>query len=210
MYHFGVWCEVSNAEAKSHTSENDRRTLGAMAYGRDTIIEVGCNWGGTTRLFAQCANRVIAVDWFKGDWAAGELDPEAMKAQFYANNAEAVNAGRIGLYATDTLTAAREMQADGITADFIFIDADHSYDSCKADIEAYLPLLRPGGVLCGHDVGSFTGVTEAVDELLPDAWTLPDCIWFWRDNQPPMEPRFRVRWQQWITRNAAAIVEAAA
>lgn len=209
MYHYGVWVDAAAKDVQPHTSENDRRTLAALAYGRDTIIEVGCNWGGTTRLFAQGARKVYAVDWFKGDADFGQVDPVELKRKFCENNADALNAGRIGLYATDTLTAAREMQADGITADLIFIDADHSYESCKADIEAYLPLLRPGGVLCGHDVGTFPGVTKAVNEALPDAWVLPDFIWLWREGQRPFTPEFRIEWQSWMTRNAAAIVEAA-
>lgn len=51
--------------------------------------------------------------------------------------------------------------------DFIFIDADHSYESVKEDIVAWYPKLKPGGVLSGHDYRSnhFPGVSLAVDEF---------------------------------------------
>jgi hypothetical protein len=209
MYHFGVWAEAADRDVRMHTTENDRRTLTALAYGRDTIIEVGCNWGGTTRLFAQCARKVYAVDWFRGDDAIGLCDPVVLKQQFCENTAEAMNAGRIGLYATDTLTAAEEMRADGIKADLIFIDADHSYEGCRDDIRAYLPLLAPGGVLCGHDVGVYEGVTEAVNEILPEAWVMPEFILAWRCWQKPLAPEFAIQWRTWTTRNALAIVPAA-
>ena len=35
--------------------------------------------------------------------------------------------------------------------DFVFIDADYSYRSTKADIRAWRSKVKPGGILCGHD-----------------------------------------------------------
>ena len=51
--------------------------------------------------------------------------------------------------------------------DLVMIDGNHTYEWVLADIDAYLPLIRPGGVLAGHDYGTPQfGVTRAVDELL--------------------------------------------
>lgn len=35
--------------------------------------------------------------------------------------------------------------------DFIYIDADHTYDGCIADLECYYPKLKEDGVMAGHD-----------------------------------------------------------
>ena len=35
--------------------------------------------------------------------------------------------------------------------DFVYIDADHSYESCLTDINAWHPKIRVGGILSGHD-----------------------------------------------------------
>ena len=35
--------------------------------------------------------------------------------------------------------------------DLVFIDGDHSYDAVTEDIKAWLPKVRNGGILCGHD-----------------------------------------------------------
>jgi predicted O-methyltransferase YrrM len=35
--------------------------------------------------------------------------------------------------------------------DLVFLDGDHSYSQVRQDIQAWLPKVRPGGVLCGHD-----------------------------------------------------------
>jgi hypothetical protein len=66
-----------------------------------------------------------------------------------------------------SIEAARQI-LDG-TLDFVFIDADHSYEGCKADIEAWLPKLKAGGLLSGHDYDNPEydfGVTRAVDEFI--------------------------------------------
>lgn len=35
--------------------------------------------------------------------------------------------------------------------DLVYIDANHVYDDVLADIAAWLPKVRPGGVIAGHD-----------------------------------------------------------
>jgi len=37
------------------------------------------------------------------------------------------------------------------TLDFVYIDADHAADACVADLEAWAPKVRAGGVVAGHD-----------------------------------------------------------
>lgn len=41
--------------------------------------------------------------------------------------------------------------------DFLFIDADHSYDRAKQDWEAWTPFVRPGGYVALHDSVVFEG-----------------------------------------------------
>lgn len=57
--------------------------------------------------------------------------------------------GRINILRMSTLVAA-SLVADQ-TQDFVFIDADHTEEGCRADIEAWTPKVRPGGLICGHD-----------------------------------------------------------
>lgn len=62
--------------------------------------------------------------------------------------------------------------------DLVFIDADHSYESVFADIVAWRPKVRVGGILCGHDYGGkFDGVKKAVDLLCPNAVIGPQQVW---------------------------------
>lgn len=61
--------------------------------------------------------------------------------------------------------------------DFVFIDADHEYSSMIQDIPAWLPKIKPGGYLAGHDYPGWAGVKQAVDELLPQAIHYPPGCW---------------------------------
>jgi len=49
----------------------------------------------------------------------------------------------------DSLTAS-QIFADHIL-DLVFIDADHRYDAVKADIDNWLPKVKVGGIISGHD-----------------------------------------------------------
>ena len=35
--------------------------------------------------------------------------------------------------------------------DFVYLDGDHEFSSVTADLTAWLPKLRPGGIMSGHD-----------------------------------------------------------
>lgn len=49
--------------------------------------------------------------------------------------------------------------------DLVFVDADHSYEAVIDDKKAWLPLIRKGGLLTGHDYyEKKPGVIKAVDE----------------------------------------------
>ena len=76
----------------------------------------------------------------------------------------------------DTVKAA-ESFVDG-TFDFVFIDAEHTYEAVKADIAAWLPKIRSGGLLSGHDYsGSFPGVCDAVNEMKRKIIEGTDKVW---------------------------------
>lgn len=52
---------------------------------------------------------------------------------------------------------------------FVFIDGSHLYEAVKEDILAWLPKVKPGGFIGGHDIDQteeFNGVRKAVDEII--------------------------------------------
>jgi hypothetical protein len=51
--------------------------------------------------------------------------------------------------------------------DFVFLDASHKYDDIKADLFAWYPKVKKGGIFAGHDYPTWTQVVRAVDEFFP-------------------------------------------
>ena len=59
---------------------------------------------------------------------------------------------------------------DDNSIDMVFIDADHSYESVKADLHAWYPKVKKGGIFSGHDYSEYMhkGLVIAVDEFCTD------------------------------------------
>ena len=67
------------------------------------------------------------------------------------------------------------------SADFVFIDADHSTEGCLEDIGLWAPKVKIGGWILGHDYNRF-GINEAVNKAFggfPDVdyQVLPYSVW---------------------------------
>ncbi|MHA2085889.1 MAG: class I SAM-dependent methyltransferase [Candidatus Thorarchaeota archaeon] len=76
----------------------------------------------------------------------------------------------VNIIRDESLNAVKQFE-DG-QLDWVYIDADHSYDAVKADIEAWFPKVRIGGLVSGDDyfdgtleIGEF-GVKSVVDEFV--------------------------------------------
>ena len=69
-------------------------------------------------------------------------------------------------------------QFEDNSVDFVFIDADHNYESVKKDILSWLPKMKKGGIMSGHDYFNNTcGVKQAVDEIFPNVVIGTNNIW---------------------------------
>ena len=64
------------------------------------------------------------------------------------------------------------------SVDCLFIDAGHSYEAVKKDIEAWLPKIKPNGIIAGHDYNSWAGVKKAVDEKFGTPHKVENDCWF--------------------------------
>lgn len=123
------------------------------------VAEIGTHIGSTT---IHTANRVkklngkyIAVDWFQGSpdtfgpHFSDKMNNKSIFEIFNDNMKEANIDDIVTTYKMSSLEACEYIPDNSL--DICFIDADHTYKSVKADIEAYLPKVKEGGIICGHD-----------------------------------------------------------
>ena len=75
----------------------------------------------------------------------------------------AQHAGRAQLLVARSEAAAAAVPERSL--DLVFVDANHSYESVRADIRVWRSKVRCGGVVAGHDFApAFEGVLRAVLE----------------------------------------------
>jgi predicted O-methyltransferase YrrM len=156
--------------------------LASDAPANAQVVEVG-SWMGASTCFLAAglkgeAARIFAVDNFQGLSTCGE-DAAWYNRHFQKLGAASTleifkrNFSALGLAAkaepvvSDSLAAASTLAAKRGMIDLIFIDGDHSYEACKADIVAWAPFVKRGGVIAFHDFGSrASGVTQAIFEAI--------------------------------------------
>lgn len=75
----------------------------------------------------------------------------------------------VELVLRDSLEAALALLPESV--DLVFHDADHEEGPLRAELAAYLPKVKPGGLIAGHDYNpvwktQWPGVKRAVDALI--------------------------------------------
>ena len=151
----------------THMTVSERTTLfqEAMALpGGFTVVEIGSYLGASTAFLAFAAMRnegmVHAIDPWSNEamGAEGERDTfsEFRRNTAFFEHYIVVHRG----YSTDVF------RRDGsIACDMLFIDGDHRYEAVVADLQTWLPALKPGGLLAMHDIDS-PPVKQAFDDVV--------------------------------------------
>lgn len=155
-----------NIQGWFNFSQLYRRMVEEMPEGA-RFAEIGC-WKGRSAAFmgVEIINSgkkqfLLCVDHWKGSEEHEDV-PTNLFYQFIHNVKPVMSC--LGFIRTDSVSAAKPYE-DGYF-DFVFIDAGHDYDSVKADIAAWLPKVKKGGVIAGDDF-PMVGVNQAVKELIP-------------------------------------------
>jgi predicted O-methyltransferase YrrM len=145
------------------------------------IVEIGAWEGRSTVALAKAAwpRRVNSVDTWAGSPGeiSAELAAERDVYQTWRANVDAGTDGNVNEYRMgwrDYLPTVKQPVA------LAFIDAEHTYTEVRDNIAALLPLMAPGGIICGDDA-HHPPVQQALLELFdPHDVTLDATLWIWR------------------------------
>jgi cephalosporin hydroxylase len=137
------------------------------------FVEVGCYKGRSAAFMAVTlinTNKQIQFDCVD-IWDLSDQFPNAKLGEFHANLLPA-NGWYNAIQGNSVDVAATYPDR---SLDFVYIDADHLYLSIYADIQAWLPKVKTGGYIGGHDFrDGGMNVDRAVKELLPGYVVYPD------------------------------------
>lgn len=142
------------------TTDEDIEWLARHATGREVIVEIGAHQGRVTRALADASGgRVYAID----TWNSVTSDASARTA-FGRNCGDLIDSGNVIPIQWDTQCGVPP-ELHGIAVDMIWIDGDHAYEAVASDIRYFAPLVRDGGLICGHDYSTWhPDVVRAVDD----------------------------------------------
>lgn len=146
----------------------------------ETAIEVGTWRGDFAAVMCNklAPNKFYAIDPFalyEGYTDKPDVN-EFANQQNLDNLAARVSVRVSGMLPNGRSVLLRQMSSDAVnqfednSVDVVYIDADHKYDPVLADIRAWYPKVKPGGILCGDDYidGSHIekfGVIPAVNDF---------------------------------------------
>lgn len=89
-----------------------------------------------------------------------EFEVEMIKAESFNKHKFSEHSGKVRFLEMSSSEAANQIPDESL--DFIFIDADHSFDAVVNDLTMWYPKIKSGGLVAGHDFHT-TPVSTAVN-----------------------------------------------
>ena len=178
--YFGIQTSTESVAEPSYKKYDTRiNMISDLVPEGAAICEMGVFKGDMAKFVDRLINPslFVLIDFFTGITGSGDQDGNNFE---YVDLEQSYNQLRkyfeknpnIKILKNDTVSGLAQFPDESF--DMIYIDADHSYEGCKRDLEASYKKLKKGGYLMGHDYEmnmkkakttySF-GVKKAVDEF---------------------------------------------
>ena len=136
------------------------------------MAEIGCYAGDSTVLFvaSNLISEINCIDAWENDYDGDDICsytcPMRLIEGRFEENVNKFNSIKINKIKKYSTEAAKLFKDE--TFDWIYIDACHTYEAVKEDLLAWIPKVKNGGFISGHDYDCpiFPGVKKAVIEIV--------------------------------------------
>lgn len=125
-----------------------------------SVLQIGTYEGVTAVLFALTCARVVTIDPYEDGYNFSQESKDSLI------KAEKIARKRLAPYPNVTMikqTSKQVYEWFGGMLDAVYIDGDHTKAGVEYDLSNWKNKVRPGGYICGHDIG-----TPAIEEVVND------------------------------------------
>ena len=155
-----------------------RKRLAQLAWRRKYQIgaEIGVYKGEFSEILLarSSLHKLYCIDTWQNDAMIWKKIPEPNK--IYENCANRLKkfGKRVEMIQGESTQVVKQFKQHSL--DFIYLDADHTYNAVLKDLQAWYNKVKPGGMFAGHDFYNrytrksrilYKGVEKALEEFLP-------------------------------------------
>lgn len=171
---------------KTWTGDGELAYIAEEASKRHIIIEVGTYLGRSAKVMLDASPDCHL--WYVDP---GLVDFVFETSQYFLR--DEIKAGRCEGIKKYTPDAAQMLEHMRGKIDMVWIDGGHDFNAVYTDITRWMPLLKVGGIMCGHDLETpprypqDNDVTKAVKHCLMGWWTEPvPRVWSFTKTKEPV------------------------
>lgn len=146
------------------------------------FVEVGCDVCAFSKniIRSKLMDRCYVVDTWDKNLFYRETTDEEMADRYNQVLSMSMEYDSVYPIKGKSIEVSRAFRDESLA--WVYIDALHDYWSVKRDVDAWLPKVRRGGIISGHDY-HMAGVKKVVDETFENVETAGnehDMSWFVR------------------------------
>ena len=134
-------------------SDNERERLVKLSQGRSVVVEIGTGFGDSAQLILQTIPKdghLFTIDPLDGR-SGGSVIEETSSKDFFLTIQEKLRPYKDRYTLIVGLSKMVSRFFLDRSVDMVFLDGAHDYESVMTDILSWLPKIREGGIICGHD-----------------------------------------------------------